>query len=432
MGGSKIFESNAHANRRMQALGSLLPVAILEVSLSGELLWTNERWNLLIGARHNTALRQTWFDVVHPEERVRAIASWQACSEEHAPMKLDFRLVTANGDCRHVALEGTVFPDSESGEITYLLTLLDVTENRHVTELARTTRELEVWAEQSAAALAQQARDLGIFAAVIACSADAIAIVDADGKGRHTNGAFRSLFDLNPEFHWDDLLHALGVDDVASRALRALGCENGSWQAVVTLNRPQRGPLSAEIRCFSLTDTTSRNVGLALIVRDLSSHRALEEDRERLTAEILAAQETAIRELSAPLLPIGPGILALPLIGNIDEARGLRILDTLLTGIQQHHASVAILDVTGVRQINDNIADILLRSARAAQLLGTTVLLTGISPLVARTIIDLGVDLALVQTHATLEQGILTAFARSQANKQNHRRTNHLLASSSR
>lgn len=431
MGDSDVFESNTRANRRLQQLEALLPVAMLEVSLSGQLLWTNERWETLLTSPHRTPSIQRWFDVVHPDERARIITSWNACTEALLPITLDFRLLTSSGECRYVELEGRVFPDAETNETTYLLAIIDVTDNRRHTELARTTHELETWAEQSAAALAEQSRDLGIITAVIACCADAIVIVDPDGNGRYANDAFQQLFDLPLNFQWEDLLQTLGADSSVDRALRIAKSENGSWQAVTPLSRPQRGPLLADISAFSLTDSTLRNVGFALIIRDLSTHQALEEERARLAAEIFAAQEEAIRELSTPLLPIGPGILAMPLIGNIDDARGQRILDTLLTGIQQHQASVAILDVTGVRQINDDIADILLRTARAARLLGTTVLLTGISPLVARAIINLGVDLGPVQTHATLEQGILTAFSRTRYHQHNHPR-HHFSVSSSR
>jgi len=432
MGGSERFASNPRAARRMQTLDALVPVAMLEVSLSGELLWTNERWEQLTQLPSATLLGQKWFDAVHPEERAGVIAAWRACIDTQSPMSLECRLMTMTGGHRYVELRGKVFPDGESSETTYLISVVEITDNRQVTELARTTRELEVWAEQSAAALAEQSRELGIFAALVACSVDAIAIVEPDGRGRYVNAAFRNLFELKANFDWDDLLLALGVDDPTSHALRAAHGENEGWQSVVTLNRPKLGGLAAEIRGFALTDATLRNVGFALVVRDLSAHQALEEERARLTAEIIAAQETAIRELSTPLLPIGPGILAMPLIGNIDERRGLLILDTLLTGIQQHSATVAILDVTGVRKMNGNIAEMLLRNARAARLLGTNVLLTGVSSLVARTIIGLGVDLGPVQTYATLEQGILAAFARLRTHKQNHRLTNHSLASSSR
>lgn len=432
MGGSEIFALNARANRRQQQLEALLPVAMLEVSLSGQLLWANARWETLLKLHPSEPLIEHWFDVVHPDERTRVMTSWKACTESLTPLTLDFRLLTSNGDCRHVDLEGRVFSDAETSDTTYLLAIVDVTDNRRNAELVRTTRELETWAEQSAATLAEQSRDLGIVTAVVACCADAIVIVDTDGNGRYANDAFLQLFDLPQDFHWDDLLQTLGGDAAVEQALRRAKSENGSSQAVVSLNRPQRGPLLADICGFALTDATLRNVGFALIIRDLSTHQALEEERARLAAEVFAAQEEAIRELSTPLLPIGPGILAMPLIGNIDEARGQRILDTLLAGIQQHQASVAILDVTGVRQINDDVAGILLRSAQAARLLGTKVLLTGIGPLVARAIINLGVDLGPVQTHATLEQGILNAFARTRYRQQSHRSTNYFSTSSSR
>jgi len=128
--------------------------------------------------------------------------------------------------------------------------------------------------------------------------------------------------------------------------------------------------------------------------------------------EIIAAQQSALRELSTPLIPILEGVVAMPLIGAIDSARAQQIMETLLEGIGEKRASIAILDITGVRVVDTQVANALIRTAQAAQLLGARVILTGITPEVAQTLVQLGVNLSSVLAHSTLQSGIAYALAR--------------------
>jgi PAS domain S-box-containing protein len=422
------FEPDVHHDLRMRALGTMAPVAQLETTIEGHVSWANERWWEFAGVQSNDAMGRTWFDAIHPDERTRVIEVWQKAASELAIVTIECRLFVPRQCNRWIEVQGAPLSDPSSGTTTYVLTATDVTQKRSLNDLTRTTKDLETWAEQSAAALAQQSKELGIFAALVASCAEAIAIVNPNETVHYVNAAFAKLFDVATGISWPELLLALGVDENAARALYAANLADEAWQSMVTLERPQLGTLHAELSSFSIVDVTSRKIGLAIVVRDLSAYKEVEVERARLHAEIVAAQAAAIRELSTPLLPIGPGILAMPLVGTIDAARGRRILDTLLLGIHEHYASVAILDVTGVRQINADVADMLLRSARAAELLGTNVLLTGVSPFVAKTIIQLGADLSRVKTLATLEQGIRAAFAHTRSHKERNRRTIHPLS----
>lgn len=428
MGASANWELSMHDGLRFRALSAMAPIAMLETAIDGGLIWANERWFEFVGAHPNDTLGRLWLEVVHPDERARVIDGWRAAASELAPFTIECRLCVPNQNNRWIEVHGAPLFDPAQGT-TYVLTAMDVTHRRNLNDLARTTRDLETWAEQSAATLAQQSNELGIFAALIASSTDAIAIVDPHETVRYANGAFRKLFDVETDISWPELLMEIGVDENAGRALHSISVSGEMWQSTVTLQRPRLGTLHAEVSSYSIMDATSRKIGLAIVVRDLSAHKEVEVERARMHAEIIAAQEAAIRELSTPLLPIWPGIVAMPLVGNIDATRGQQILDTLLDGIHNHHASVAILDVTGVRQINADVADILLRSAQAAGLLGTSVLLTGVSSFVAKTIIQLGTDLSRVRTLATLEQGIRAAFADARNHKEHKRRNIHLFAS---
>ena len=131
-----------------------------------------------------------------------------------------------------------------------------------------------------------------------------------------------------------------------------------------------------------------------------------EQERARLQEEVLLVQRAALRELSTPLIPIANGIVVLPLIGAIDSARAQQITETLLNGIARHNARTAIIDVTAVSIIDTQVANALIQAAKGVQLLGAQVLLTGVGPDVAQTVVSLGIDFSAFRTYSTLQAGI--------------------------
>ncbi len=62
--------------------------------------------------------------------------------------------------------------------------------------------------------------------------------------------------------------------------------------------------------------------------------------------------------------------------------------------------------------VDTGVADHLLRAVRAAALLGAEVVLGGIAPTIAQTIVQLGVDLSGVTTRGDLQAGIAHALRR--------------------
>jgi PAS domain S-box-containing protein len=129
-----------------------------------------------------------------------------------------------------------------------------------------------------------------------------------------------------------------------------------------------------------------------------------------LHEEMIRVQASLIAELSTPLLPIARGAVVLPLVGRINGARAGQILDTLTQGVVAHAAQFAILDVTGAALIDAEVADMLLAAARAVELLGARVLLTGVRAEMARALIALDRDLGRLLTFATLAQGVAHAL----------------------
>lgn len=140
--------------------------------------------------------------------------------------------------------------------------------------------------------------------------------------------------------------------------------------------------------------------------RDISERKQMEAERQELQQQIIDAQQVAIRELSTPLLPITANAIALPLIGTIDSRRAQQVMETLLEGIASYHANTVLIDITGVQVVDTQVAQALLQTAQAARLLGAQVILTGIQPQIAQTLVQLGADLGGMVTRSTLQAGI--------------------------
>jgi len=126
------------------------------------------------------------------------------------------------------------------------------------------------------------------------------------------------------------------------------------------------------------------------------------QERER----IIRQQQEAIRELSTPVLPVRERLLILPIIGVIDPQRARQLTEQLLRGIRNNRAKVAVMDITGVPAIDSSVANHLVQTVESARLLGATVIVTGLSPEIAQTLVTIGVDLGKINTVGDLQGGI--------------------------
>jgi rsbT co-antagonist protein RsbR len=136
--------------------------------------------------------------------------------------------------------------------------------------------------------------------------------------------------------------------------------------------------------------------------------RLEEEVRERALVE--EKLQRAIRSMSTPILRIWEGVLALPVIGMVDGTRAAQMMERLLEEITRTRSRFAILDLTGVEVMDAGAADHLLKLVRAAGLLGSRCLISGITPAMATTVIGLDLNLAELATFGTLEAALRHAI----------------------
>ncbi len=126
------------------------------------------------------------------------------------------------------------------------------------------------------------------------------------------------------------------------------------------------------------------------------------EEREKVVRE----QQVAIRELSTPVLQVRDRLLILPIVGIIDSVRARQITEQLLRSVRNARAKVVVIDLTGVPNVDSRVAGHLVQTVDAARLLGATVIVSGIAPEIAQTLVTIGVDLTKMKTVGDLQGGI--------------------------
>jgi rsbT co-antagonist protein RsbR len=126
------------------------------------------------------------------------------------------------------------------------------------------------------------------------------------------------------------------------------------------------------------------------------------QERER----VIRQQQEAIRELSTPVLQVRERLLILPIIGVIDPQRARQLTQQLLRGIRTNRAKVVVIDITGVAAMDVTVANHLVQTVEASRLLGAKVIVTGLSPEIAQTLVTIGVDLSKMNTVGDLQGGI--------------------------
>ncbi|WP_437957039.1 PAS domain-containing protein [Sorangium sp. So ce119] len=260
--------------------------------------------------------------------------------------------------------------------------------------------------------LAYAQAELRDFQALVNSAPDGVCIASREGALFHANQAFRAMTG-----HGDgalgkslfDLYRAEEVDQLAAVVQQCF--EQGSWQGTLGLVQHDGRTIPCQVSMVALAAEAGRPPALATIARDLTPLYDAERERLALQEQVIQAQQATLRELSTPLVPLAEGVVAMPLIGALDRSRAQQAMEKLLDGIVLHQFHTAILDVTGVKDVDAESADALLRIARAARLLGAQLVLTGIGPDTAQTLVDLGVDLTGITTRSTLQSGIAHALA---------------------
>ncbi len=225
--------------------------------------------------------------------------------------------------------------------------------------------------------------------------------------------------------HEDELENFEEVDREVIRTMREMVVEepftiaDGKQRWYRTIKRPllradgevQILGISTDITAVRESNEAQARALLALEQKAVEAEKAAEakaqlaeELDQRLS--IIEEQNREILSLSVPMLDVGGSVLGVPVIGTMTAARAGEMMEKLLHAIVERRTRHVIIDLTGLESVDTGAADQLMRVVRAVGLLGAKTVVTGISPLVAQTIIGLGVDLSQISTMRTLREAI--------------------------
>jgi rsbT co-antagonist protein RsbR len=184
----------------------------------------------------------------------------------------------------------------------------------------------------------------------------------------------------------------------------------GAKSTSVALNTAQAASAEAQHAASALTrlnaaleaSVAERTAALESALADV---QARADAQSKLLAEV-EQQRIAIRELSVPVIPISASTLIVPLVGDLDRARLQQLQEQALQALQRSPAHYLVLDITGVPVVDTHVAQGLLAVVQAARLLGARVMMVGIRPEVAQSIVGLGLNMHGMDTASDLQSAL--------------------------
>jgi rsbT co-antagonist protein RsbR len=187
------------------------------------------------------------------------------------------------------------------------------------------------------------------------------------------------------------------------------------------------GEIMKIVRPDLSTPIFTRNVGQPLpgggaivLINDVTREKLLEEEiaernrelaaRDEENAQLVQRLRAAMDEIATPVLRVARGVLVVPLIGVVDSDRSATTAERILNEVARLQARVVILEVTGVDVIDTTTADLFGKITRAVRLLGARMLVSGIRPAVARTLVEAGVPMENLPSYPSLKHALRTCL----------------------
>ncbi len=328
---------------------------------------------------------QVLLQMIHPDDRPVYEGALAASLQGLQPWQWQGRFILPSG--KVIWAQGASRPERlDNGAIRWDGFGIDITERK---QLEQVLRENEQWVRQLMTTLS-----------------DGLVLFD-QGKIVDANPAMAQMIG----YEVDELIGQSALEFVApeSQALVAQNMQSGYDRPYEALLVKKDGSVIPVEALGKIMMYQGRSVRLTSI-RDISERKRAEAELATLQARIIDAQQAALRELSAPLIPLNDTTIIIPLIGSLDSQRMQQVMEVLLEGIGAYQVDTAIIDITGVQMVDTQVANALIRTAQAVKLLGAQVILTGISAKMAQTLTHLKTDLRGIITRSTLQSGIAYAL----------------------
>ena len=217
-------------------------------------------------------------------------------------------------------------------------------------------------------------------------------------------------FDRQSHIFWEHLLSAKIDEESVNYRMRLV-------QDLLKLGLPFEAYLSAVFALHELIEKAFVQEGVASFelmqafkkVSSVGIFIAIDTFNNEMNKQ-LQAQNDMLMQLSTPVTPIWEDILLLPIVGIVDSLRAQNIMSAVLQEIAERQAKVFILDISGVAIVDTAVANYFIRVSKAAWLMGCKTILSGISPPIAQTLVELGVDIGRLSTRSNMQDALDRAF----------------------
>jgi len=421
------LEDLRRENEELRRFLALAPAAIVALDEEGKVrLWSGAAVTLLGWTADEVSGKP--LPGVSEEEIGRWREQW---SDAEGAKPFDVRWNRKDETVLDVEVTPTIERDAAGGVVRWVLSIVDVTARKRAEEAA-------LVAARADAIRAGEDR----FRRLTLALEDAIYDFDMTTDSVWRSESFERISGAPQELYadagwWRSNLHP-DDRDVAFKALDdAIAAGEETWTSEYRLKRSSGEYAILVDRGIIMRNESGRPVRIVGALADVTEKRKLEaqvrDSIERLSAvaneleakntlleheiaertaqqENLRLQNEAIRMLSAPVVQVWDNVLALPVIGVVDGPRASEIMHKLLDEIVRTTSQFAVLDLTGMGHIDAETAMHLFDIVRAANLLGSRTLISGISPEIAKTMVDFGIEAEGFQSFGTLKDALRYAL----------------------
>lgn len=233
-----------------------------------------------------------------------------------------------------------------------------------------------------------------------------VGIVDADKNVRISNAAMHAI--LGDSVNVSDTLpiYEILLPDGVTKAsperdpiLRALQGQTVDDMESVLQSTDSFGQMKWIVQSAQpIHDSEGNTKGCVLVTRDVTEHKELVRELDAVVAatveekrQLIEKLEAGVKELSTPIIEVWDDVLALPVIGSVDERRGAEMTSRVLDEVVNRSVRCVIIDWTGVESMDGQSAQHILDLVRCVELVGAECILTGIRPAVATALLHLDV-----------------------------------------
>jgi PAS domain S-box-containing protein len=125
------------SGRQYRLLAEIMPQLVWTTTPDGRVDWCNRRWYEATGMTFEETMGTGFFNAVHPDDRAKAQAEWEAATRSGSPYEFEFRLRNSSEGYRWYLSRGLPLKDSEERIVQWFGTCTDIDDRKRAEADAR-------------------------------------------------------------------------------------------------------------------------------------------------------------------------------------------------------------------------------------------------------------------------------------------------------